>query len=261
MQQQDAQDRHMDAMAVPVVEDPQLPSMDPVPDATEEEGTQPPLLGVMDQPPPSAANGGADGDAETMAADEPTDEYPDMVPSGEASEEAGAAAFAAGVDAEGYVRLLVEVDRGEMSILDASVVEGPLVQPELTGALAYEVTVGDRRVGAGAFDDLTEQHGYAPPDDETPGHRIGEVSRFQFAVRIPRSEITQDQLADLRIALVRPETTTRLSEDIAPGPGVSFEAAAVESGIEEPPVVATLEGISLADLPSAAAEALRRGLR
>lgn len=257
MEQQNARAQRMDAHADPVVEDPQLPSMAPAPEATGPGGQdQPAAAGVMAEPPPQSDAGG-----ETMEWSPGDQEYPDMEPGDAPPGAEGSASFAADVNREGYVRLLVEVDQGDMRVLDASIVEGPLVQPELTGAMAYEVTIGDRRVGAGAFDDLSEQHGYAPPEADEAGHRVGEVTQYQFTVRVPRSEITQDELPDLRITLVRPQTTTQLSEDITPAFGVPFEDAAVQAGFEEPPVVAALEGISLGDLPSEAAETLRRGLR
>jgi len=257
----------MAADSDPVVEDAQLPAMDPLPGTgdVDDAGNWSPRLHLMDEPPPSSGAGQEENpDMQPLSAAQGTEDASSQgaAPVAHPADREGAAAFAADVDHEGYVRLLVEVDGSEMRILDASIVEGALVQPELTGVMAYEVTIGDRRVGSGAFDDLTEQHAYAPPDEETLGHLISNVGCFQFTVRIPRSEITLDELSDLRIALVRPQTTTQLSMDIVLAPGVSFENAAVESGVAEPPVViAEMEGINLDALPSPAAEALRRGLR
>jgi hypothetical protein len=238
--------------AVAVVENDQLPSMDRALAAVRGRGegavmSEPAPGDVMSEPAP----GGGDSELE----------YPDMAPIGE-PQARDAAGFAAGDQGEGYLRLVVAVENDRMSVVDASVVGGPLAErPDLTGEMVYEARVGGRRVGSEGFADLSEAHSLAPPDDPDRGHHFGKVKRFDFVVRIPRGEITQDDLSKLEIELYRPEKTTELAKDFAPPPGVTFERAAAARGMPEPRAVARLEGVDLQELPASAAEAIRKGLR
>jgi len=62
------------------------------------------------------------------------------------------AARAAKPAQEGYVRLRVLVQDGELAVMGAKFVEGPLAPMEmLQPGLAYEVTLGTRRIAAGAI--------------------------------------------------------------------------------------------------------------
>ena len=233
----------------PIIEDDRLPAMEDlsgsdVMGAVAEAGGE----GTMSEPAP--------GDGEEM------EEYPDMEPKGPAPDEmVDAASFAAPEHGEGYLRLVVSVEDNVMTVIDASVVEGPLVEEDLTGQMVYQAIVNDRRVSAGAFADLAIQSGFAPPDDESLGHSTTEITSYQFVVRIPRSEITLDELADLQIELVRPTTTNELSLDAPVARGITFAESAASTGLETPPVIARLAGVSLDDLPDKASEALRKGLR
>lgn len=202
--------------------------------------------------------------------EEELSEYPDMEPlrdsdfpsADQFTSGQNAASFAVEHYGDGYLRLLVSVQDGNMEVKDASVVGGPLVeQSDLTGEMAYQVLLGERRIASEAFTDLSVRSSCIPPEDQTQGHCIGENEQFDFVVRIPRGEITLDQLSELEIELVRPEETTKLSKEAPPLPGTSFAAAAMDSGLLPPPVVARLSGVKLDELPSQAADAIRRGLR
>ena len=146
-------------------------------------------------------------------------------------------------------------------MVDASVVDGPVVYSDLTGQMAYEALIAGRRVAADAFDDLTQQHAFPPPDDPTLGHHTSTTSHFQFVARVPRSEVTAAELADLQITLVRPASTTQLAANVAAAPGLSLEAAAIEAGEDSPEVIARLDGVDLSALPARAADAVRERLR
>jgi hypothetical protein len=240
----------------PVVEDARLPAMDDqarsdvMGEVAEAAGgrvmSEPPPSGdrLMSEPPPSG--------------EEAAGEYPDMEPI-TAHPAADAESFAAGEHGEGYVRLVVGVEEGNMRVIDGSVVEGPLVEENLTGQMAYQAIVRGRRIGAEAFSDLAVEHAYAPPDDESGGHSVGEIASYQFVVRIPRSEITLDDLSELEIELVRP--TTDLLSQVSPRSSETFDAAAATAGVESPSVVARVEGVNLDELPERAGQALRTGLR
>lgn len=236
--------------AEPVIEDHTLPAMGGTagPDLMGESAAAE-QLNLMSEPSPSG--------------EEEVEGYPDMMPKEDKVEgELDAASFAAGEHGEGYLRLVVSVDGGKMSVIDASVVSGPFVeQPDLTGAMAYQVLVAERRIAGEAFSDLSVESGFAPPDDPSIGHHLAEIAQFDFVVRIPRSEVTLDQLENLEIELVRPTHTTEFSEKAVPAPGVSFAEAAARAGVEDPKVVARMVGLKLDKLPEKAKQNVLKGLR
>ncbi|MDQ3988213.1 MAG: hypothetical protein M3291_03260 [Actinomycetota bacterium] len=243
----------MDPVAGPVVENPSRPAMGEAGAGDVMGAAALPAEGHRMTEPAPAADAGASAGVDA--------EYPDMEPPVATTGGEGAEAFAAGSYGEAYLRLVIDVDDGEMKVVDARVVDGPVVRTDLTGQMAYEALIRGRRVAADAFDDLTQQHAFPPPDDPTLGHHTSTTSHFQFVARVPRSEVTEAELADLEITLVRPASTTQLAADVAAAPGLSLEAAALEAGEEPPEVVARLEGIDLNALPSGAAEAVRERLR
>ena len=108
----------MDPVAAPVVENPSRPAMGEAGagDVMMDAGALPAEGNRMTEPAPGA-DAGASADTEY-----PDMEYPDMEPPAATGGE-GAEAFAAGSHGEGYLRLVIEVDDGEMKVVDASVVE------------------------------------------------------------------------------------------------------------------------------------------
>lgn len=244
-------ERIMNSSAEPVVENPAAPSMSG--------GTEHDVMGAAthDAPGPRmtepAPSGGEEG----------VDEYPEMEPrrappaTGE-----GADAYAAGEQGEGYVRLVIEVDEGKLHLVDAAVIDGPLVQTDLTGQMAYEALIRGRRVAADAFDDLSHQRSFPPPDEPHLGHNVKELSRYQFVARIPRSEVTAEELADLEVTLLRPSRTTQLAERRPAESGQPLADAALAAGEEPPEIIGRLAGVDLDESFSPArAEAVRSRLR
>lgn len=106
---------------------------------------------------------------------------------------------------EGYVRLRLRVNEGEMSIVGAKAVEGPLVEPKLQGALAYEVTVGEKRVAAGGIPDVGERRSFPDPEatGELSGHHVEELTTYEVNVRVPKEQVSAAQLPRLEIALYK----------------------------------------------------------
>jgi hypothetical protein len=238
----------MDPDGAPVVENPDLPSMSE-PSSSDVMGGSAVVAGgnVMSEPPPHI-DPGAGGD------------YPEMEPvrpPGGRQDERG---DPAGGHGPGYVRLVIDVEDGAMRVVDAAVVDGPLIQTDLTGQMAYEALVRGRRVAADAFDDLSQQHAFAPPDDPTVGHTVATTSRYQFVARIPLAEVTAADFADLEITLVKPADTSRLAAQARAAPGASFEAAAVQAGDDTPEIVGRVQGVDLGTLRPGAADEVRRRL-
>jgi hypothetical protein len=237
--------------AAPFIEDDSLPAMDAAP-----------LGNVMGE---DAATGGNN----LMTEPAPTGEedlvsYGDMEPLSDPDPATGsdAESFAADRHGEGYLRLVVSVEGDRMTVSDASVVGGPLVEkPDLTGEMAYQALLDGRRIASEAMADLGKASSFAPPDEPEKGHHICEQESYDFVVRIPREEITAAQLGDLEIELLRPAKTTELSMETQPARGAPLETAAMDAGVEAPTMVARLSGVSLDALPTRAAEAVRKGLR
>jgi hypothetical protein len=106
---------------------------------------------------------------------------------------------------EGYVRLRLRITDGEMSVVGAKAVEGPLVEPKLQGALAYEVTVGQKRVAAGGIPDVGERRSFPDPEGkgEMSGHHVEELKTYEVNVRVPKEQVSAAELPRLEIALYK----------------------------------------------------------
>lgn len=249
MNQSERNQMQAGANAEPVIENESLPAMGDEVSEGIMTGQPSAERAVMSDPPP--------GDVE------PDEPYPDMVPLEENQGGSGrnAMGFAAGRYGEGYLRLVINVEDENMSVIDAAVIEGPVVQqPDLTGEMVYEVVIDGRRVAAEALPDLAVSRSLAPPDDPGRGHHFTRMQSFDFVVRIPRGEVTQEELERVQVELVRPERTTDLSE-MGAQPGVPFAQIAADRGAPSPNVIARLDGIDLSALPARAAAAVREGLR
>jgi len=156
---------------------------------------------------------------------------------------------------EGYVRLRVLVQDGELSVVGAKFVEGPLAPMEtLHPGLAYEMTLGARRIAAGAIADAGVWRSYPDPlgRAEMQGHHITEVPSYEIAVRVPAQELSMSALPKARITLYR----WRGAAPAAPVAGRSLKAQ-LKGRVE---TVATLKGIRLSRLSKHAQAELRGAL-
>jgi hypothetical protein len=106
---------------------------------------------------------------------------------------------------EGYVRLRLRVTDGQLSVLSAKAVEGPLVEPNLQGALAYEVTVGEKRVAAGGIPDAGERRSFPHPEGkgEMSGHHVEQLKSYEVNIRVPKERVSATELPRLEIALFK----------------------------------------------------------
>src|ERR671919_1811826 len=136
---------------------------------------------------------------------------------------------------EGYVRLRLRVSDGEMSVVGAKAVEGPLAEPKLQGALAYEATVGEKRVAAGGIPDVGERRSFPDPQGKgvMRGHHVEELRTYEVNVRIPKERISAAALPRLEIALYKmkedlPETRPDMLA--APPIGEQFQRELREVG-------------------------------
>jgi hypothetical protein len=162
---------------------------------------------------------------------------------------------AASIGQEGYVRLRIRVEHGELSVAGATFVEGPLAQPEMVHpGLSYEVKVGRRRVAVGDVPD-PEWRSYPDPSGRPglEGHHITEPESYEFTVRMSAAEFTEPALAETNVALYR---------WTGEGPGEALEAAAIA---RQPKGAVTrigvLRGIDVENLPGAVQKDVRRAIR
>lgn len=159
---------------------------------------------------------------------------------------------------EGYVRLRLRVTDGQVSIVGAQAVEGPLVEPKLQGTLAYEVTVGRRRVAAGGIPDVAERRSFPDPDGrgEMRGHHVEELGTYEVTVRVPKERVSAAQLPRLEIALykVKEQVAEPRVERLAAAPiGVQFQRELREVG--------RMKGVQLDRLAGSVSQELRKAFR
>lgn len=152
----------------------------------------------------------------------------------------------------GYLRIRLGVDGDEARVRGVKFVEGPLQRPTTVSAgLSYEATVGRRRVAVGDVPEFTEHRSFPDPSGRPgmDGHHIEKVPSPEFTVRIPADAITEEELSDLRVDLLRWRGR---------GPGEHIEVTELA---KEPKTaltrVARLSGVDAATLPAAARRSLR----
>jgi hypothetical protein len=180
----------------PVVDNPKLPPMgDEPPEPRKIRGK---ILRMAEEPKPDA------GKQNRMSGfrKAPVVRQPKTRPD---QKEANVTRAEAAQQPEGYVRLRLRVADGEMSVLGAQAVEGPLVEPKLQGALAYEATVGEKRVAAGGIPDVGERRSFPDPEGKgvMKGHHVEELRTYEVNIRIPKERVSASALPRLEIALYK----------------------------------------------------------
>lgn len=155
---------------------------------------------------------------------------------------------------DGYLRLRVRVEDGNLSIEGAKVVEGPLVQdPVLISGLAYEVTVGTRRLAAGQIQDAGVWRSFPDPSGRPAlsGHHITVVRSYEIAVRIPLTGLSMAVLRRANITLYRWR-----------GEAVTTEGnQTLKTRLRRAETIGRLKGVRLNTLPKKVLTSLRDALR
>jgi hypothetical protein len=159
-------------------------------------------------------------------------------------------------DEQGYVRIRVRLENGELSVQDLRHVEGPLVaNEELHGELAYEVTIGGRRISSGAIPDVPTLRSFPHPEPAPgqEGHHFTPATSFEFLVRVPKEALSERALPRLRIAVYR------IKE--GPVPRTEGPEPLAERFPKELREIGRIRGIRIEDLPKSAQTQARRALR
>jgi len=126
---------------------------------------------------------------------------------------------------EQYVRLRIRVRGEQMSIVDSHLVDGPLVQlTSLAGGNAYEVTLGDRLLHAGALPDLGIQRSFVAPDaeGEKRAHHVTRREVFEFTARVPAEALTKATIGDITIRVHRIKAELRAEHMLDRRLGLQF---------------------------------------
>jgi hypothetical protein len=194
---------------VPVIDNVKLPRMDEKPSRPTSIGGK--VLLMAEQPKPDT------GKTKRMAAVRKAVavRVPKVRP--EMKEPAAKRPTASGPD--GYVRVRLRVTGDQVTVMGAKAVEGPLVETKLQGALAYEVTLGSKRLAAGAIPDVGEQRSFPDPKGkgEMAGHHVTVLPTYDVNVRVPKAQLTAAALPRVEIALYRMKEPLQL-ERLGPGP-------------------------------------------
>jgi hypothetical protein len=242
--------------AAPIVEDAKLPRMGDAEPVPQKVGR---TLSFMPAEPKAVA-----GTKNRMTAFKrttsparqrvPKDGYPEQEPP-KPPRASGRAAGGSKGARDGYVRLRVMVDKGDLSIVGAKFVEGPLAQPAvITAGLSYEVALGTQRIAAGDIVDAGEWRSYPDPEGRAglQGHHLTRLDTYEIAVRVPANALSKSALPKMQINLYRWQGK-QPAEVVAGRPLKSQLAGRVQT-------VATLKGIRLARLPKQAQSELMRAL-
>lgn len=104
------------------------------------------------------------------------------------------------------VRLRLRITNGVASVISAHVVPGVLPAPErLDFGLAYEISVGSRRVAVGTVPDVGMRRSYPDPQGRAgmSGHHLQELESIEVNLRLPQREFSQTNLSKLHVQLFR----------------------------------------------------------
>jgi len=174
-------------------------------------------------------------------------QYPDMQPKVAAASVTTTTAPAVASDTDGYVRMRLVYDGAALTLTGMKAVAGPLVEhAELHGEMAYEVTVGSKRVATGPVVDLGPNRAFPPQGSApgSPGHMFVAPSYQEVVVRVPRRSLTLNNLARTNVSLLRIKEGPVTVPSMATAPGSLSETH--EHTVRE---VTRLAGIRLDDLP------------
>lgn len=139
---------------------------------------------------------------------------------------------------DGYVRMEVHFDKGQLSVVGLKRVPGPLALPSaLIRGYAYEVILDDQQVGLGSLPDVGVQRAFANRDVEGPQgkHHFAKLPTFNFFVRIPAGYLVTANMSKLLVLLENVEEAPDRLTSLAPlgkQPGVKITEVGRLAGIQ-----------------------------
>jgi hypothetical protein len=105
---------------------------------------------------------------------------------------------------DGYIRMEVHVENGQLSIVRMKSVPGPLALPSAVArGYVYEVLVDGQQVALGSVPDVGVRRAFANSDVPGPQgkHHFVDVPTFDFFVRVPKGYVSTANLPKLNIVL------------------------------------------------------------
>jgi hypothetical protein len=156
---------------------------------------------------------------------------------------------------EGYLRVRIRVEDGELQVKDVRAVEGPLVPDEdLHGDLAYEVTLGGKRLSSGAIPDVGAMRSFPHPDPAPgqEGHHFTPAPSYEFLVRVPKEGLSLRSLPRVGIRLYRIKSPLPRTE------GAELLGERFEKHLRE---IGRIQGIRMEQLPRQVQAQVRRAFR
>jgi hypothetical protein len=129
---------------------------------------------------------------------------------------------------EQYIRMRIRVRDGQLSVVDSHLVDGPLSQTSgFSCGNAYEVTLDDRLLHAGALPDSGVQRSFVNPNPKAPreqkGHHLTEQRVDEFMARVPAAEVTRDTIGRIAVRLHRVKEEARVDRLGTTSLGRQFE--------------------------------------
>ena len=109
-------------------------------------------------------------------------------------------------EGEQYIRLRIRVRGDRLTVVDSHLVDGPLGQTQVFSTPnAYEITLGDRLLHAGALPDIGTQRSFVNPDPKAgqQGHFITELPIYEFTARVAAHEVTPETISAITLRLHR----------------------------------------------------------
>jgi hypothetical protein len=223
-------------MGGPIVNLPERPSMEPVGEVkTVLRNTLLPLMGTDSSAPVSG--GKLMTKVQHMAQTTPRPGHDLQKPR---SDQAGSSST------EGYLRVEMRFADGQLSVVGASEVPGPLTMPSaVINGFAYEVLLGDQQIALGSLPDVGLRRAFANRDVPGPEgkHRFIPVPTFDFFVRIPKTQISELNLSNLTILL---HNVRNAPDRLVPGAALQGQL-----GVDTAEVT-RFHGLSLERLPAEA---------
>jgi hypothetical protein len=139
---------------------------------------------------------------------------------------------------DGYVRIEIHFDKGQLSVVGVKRVPGPLAVPSaVIRGYVYEVTLDDQQVGLGSLPDVGVQRAFANRDVEGPQgkHHFAKLPTFNFFVRIPAGYVVRANMPRLQVMLQNVEDAPDRLTSLAPlgrQPGVKTSEVGRLSGFQ-----------------------------
>jgi hypothetical protein len=149
---------------------------------------------------------------------------------------------------DGYVRLVVRMEQGQMRVVEAREVAGPLVQPDTVAhGLAHELLIGGRRVAVGSMPDAAVARSFSEPGPEgLREHHIQPLDKYDFVIRVPRSELRGADLSNITVNVVSVQANRGNVLSDAPlqqDPGLDVTLVASLTNVADTPVPNSLRQI------------------